>query len=126
VGTSLHSLFVEAEAEPAPPPPSAPPPSAPADLPFLDAGTPPLTENLAGRPATPAPSELSLDHVFRHATPAAGGAAQPASFSFDQFFSQQAHQDVSASDSDPANEGSSGPGDDIQQFNAWLEGLKKT
>lgn len=76
---------------------------------------------LPGRPATPAANELSLDHVFRHATPASGSG-----FSFDQFFSQQAHQDVAASDAEPPGEAGAGQGDDIQQFNAWLEGLKKT
>ncbi|HEX4468624.1 MAG TPA: tetratricopeptide repeat protein [Gemmatimonadaceae bacterium] len=80
---------------------------------------------LPGRPATPATNELSLDHVFRHATPATGGGAQ-SGFSFDQFFSQQAQKDVAAADAEPANEAGPGQGDDIQQFNAWLEGLKKT
>ena len=79
---------------------------------------------LPGRPSKPAASELSLDHVFRHATPAAG--SQSHSFSFDQFFSQQAQQDVAASDAAPATEENAGLSDDIQQFNAWLEGLKKT
>jgi len=79
---------------------------------------------LPGRPSKPAASELSLDHVFRHATPASGNASH--SFSFDQFFSQQAQQDVAASDAAPSAEESAGLSDDIQQFNAWLEGLKKT
>jgi hypothetical protein len=126
VGTSLHSLFVDAEAQQdgaAPPTAAAPP----ADLPFLDAASsPPEQPKMAGRPATPAANELSLDHVFRHATPAAGTGTQPPSFSFDQFFSQQAHQDVSASDSEASSDESGGAKDDIQQFNAWLEGLKKT
>jgi tetratricopeptide (TPR) repeat protein len=80
---------------------------------------------LPGRPSTPAASELSLDHVFRHATPAAGNQSH-GSFSFDQFFSQQAQQDVSARDAEPSPDESAGLSDDIQQFNAWLEGLKKT
>ena len=106
VGDSLHDLFAgAADARPSPSP-------EPAALP--------------GRAATPAPTELSLDHVFRHATPAAGGQVQSSSFSFDQFFSQQAQQDVAASDAEPASESASGEGDDIQQFNAWLEGLKKS
>ena len=33
---------------------------------------------------------------------------------------------ASASDADSASEASAGLSDDIQQFNAWLEGLKKT
>jgi tetratricopeptide (TPR) repeat protein len=81
--------------------------------------------SLPGRPSTPAASELSLDHVFRHATPAAGNQSH-GSFSFDQFFSQQAQQDVRGRDAEPSGEESAGLSDDIQQFNAWLEGLKKT
>jgi hypothetical protein len=97
------------------------------DLPLLqDAAPAAPASSLDGKPSAPAPNELSLDHVFRHATPAAGAAAQPPSFSFDQFFSQQAHQDVSAAESESGTEGSGGASDDIQQFNAWLEGLKKT
>ena len=83
------------------------------------------SSSIRGRPSTPAATELSLDHVFRHATPAAGTGKQ-SSFSFDQFFSQQAQQDVGASDAEPSSEASAGLSDDIQQFNAWLEGLKKT
>jgi tetratricopeptide (TPR) repeat protein len=128
LATSLHSLFADAEAQPtrrdAPAP--AAPPQPPADLPFLDATDSPAPAPLGGRPSAPAASELSLDHVFRHATPAVGSGAQPSSFSFDQFFSQQAHQDVSAAESESPIEGSGGASDDIQQFNAWLEGLKKT
>jgi hypothetical protein len=33
---------------------------------------------------------------------------------------------VAASDAATSNEESAGLSDDIQQFNAWLEGLKKT
>ena len=129
VGTSLHSLFVDAEAQRPggdAPVSAAAPPKPPADLPFLEETAPPASAPLAGKPATPAPNELSLDHVFRHATPAAGSGAQPSSFSFDQFFSQQAHQDVSPPASEASTESSGGASDDIQQFNAWLEGLKKT
>ena len=80
---------------------------------------------IRGRPATPAATELSLDHVFRHATPAGGGQAQ-GGFSFDQFFSRQAQDDAASAAPEPAREGEGGEGDDIQQFNAWLEGLKKS
>ena len=83
------------------------------------------TKPLSGRPSKPAATELSLDHVFRHATPAAGNSAH-SSFSFDQFFSEQAQQDVTASEGEGKHEESGGLGDDIQQFNAWLEGLKKS
>jgi hypothetical protein len=117
--------------------PAAPAPDRPADAPPAREttvkgslnelfGTAPDPAPLPGRPSTPAPNELSLDHVFRNATPAAGGQAQSSTFSFDQFFSQQAHQDVSATESESGSEASGGASDDIQQFNAWLEGLKKT
>jgi tetratricopeptide (TPR) repeat protein len=123
VGGSIHNLFTEAERPPSdraassnngamapsPPPPRAEPEPAP----------------IRGRPSTPAATELSLDHVFRHATPATGTGSQ-SGFSFDQFFSQQAQQDVKATDAEPSVEASPGQADDIQQFNAWLEGLKKT
>ena len=120
VGGSLHNLFTGAERGHADAPP-------PADLPSLTTGGPPAAATgaaIPGRPA-PAPTELSLDHVFRHATPAAGAGTQ-SSFSFDQFFSQQAQHDVSAHDAEPASESAGTEKDDIQQFNAWLEGLKKS
>jgi hypothetical protein len=92
------------------------------------AGSPPPSEQtgapLRGRPATPAATELSLDHVFRHATPSSGSPGQ--SFSFDQFFSQQAQQDAAAAADEPSREAGAGDNDDIRQFNAWLEGLKKS
>jgi tetratricopeptide (TPR) repeat protein len=80
---------------------------------------------LRGRPATPAATELSLDHVFRHATPS-NATQQQGGFSFDQFFSRQAQDEAGGATPEPAREGEGGEGDDIQQFNAWLEGLKKT
>ena len=120
VTDSLGQLFASAEQSSAP---GSPPPRADdftARAPSDEAHALPLP----GRPSKPAASEISLDHVFRHATPATG--SQSHSFSFDQFFSQQAQQDVAASDAAPATEESAGLSDDIQQFNAWLEGLKKT
>jgi hypothetical protein len=114
-------LFAEAEHRTTPAGP-------PADLGFGlgDATNAERAEQpLPGRPSTPAATELSLDHVFRHATPASGTSAH-SSFSFDQFFSQQAQQDVAASDAEPSGAESAGLSDDIQQFNAWLEGLKKS
>jgi tetratricopeptide (TPR) repeat protein len=123
VADSLGSLFAGAEqassAAASPRAPRADDFAAPASA---DAGSEPPP--LPGRPSKPAASELSLDHVFRHATPATGNSSH--SFSFDQFFSQQAQQDVAASDAAPSSEESAGLSDDIQQFNAWLEGLKKT
>ena len=118
VGGSIHNLFTEADRAvspnngamaASPPPARAEPEPAP----------------IRGRPSTPAATELSLDHVFRHATPATGTGNQ-SGFSFDQFFSQQAQQDAKATDAEPSVEASPGQADDIQQFNAWLEGLKKT
>ena len=80
-------------------------------------------EPMAGMPARRAQDELSLDHVFRERG-AASDRGQPA-FSFDQFFSQDA-TDGGTSGSEPASASPSDRDDDIQQFNAWLEGLKKT
>lgn len=124
VTDSLGALFANAEQGSAPSAspvaPRADDFSAPAASEADDAPPAPLP----GRPSKPATSELSLDHVFRHATPATGNPSQ--SFSFDQFFSQQAQQDVAASDATASGEQSGGLSDDIQQFNAWLEGLKKS
>jgi len=122
VGGSIHNLFTDAEQR-------RPAGQAETNRESMAASAPhdraEAEQPLPGRPSTPAASELSLDHVFRHATPASGSGAQ-SGFSFDQFFSQQAQQDVKASDAEPAPEGGPGQPDDIQQFNAWLEGLKKT
>jgi tetratricopeptide (TPR) repeat protein len=129
LGSSLHNLFTGAERD-------AAHTQAPmrTEVPELDNSVasadsvpraPAEPPTIAGKPATPAATELSLDHVFRHATPAAGTASH-SSFSFDQFFSQQAQQDVAAADAESSSESGGGQTDDIQQFNAWLEGLKKT
>ena len=123
VGSSLHSLFAQAEQ-------GAPANKADEGHHEAKAAAPhdrgeQEPSSLRGRPATPAANELSLDHVFRHATPATGSGGQ-SGFSFDQFFSQQAHHDVAAADAEPSPEATAGQSDDIQQFNAWLEGLKKT
>lgn len=81
-----------------------------------------------GRPTRAASNELSLDHVFRGApesSPAPDGG-----FSFDQFFSDSRTSggDTAASTATTSDTGrNSGSGDahDIEQFTAWLEGLKK-
>jgi len=78
---------------------------------------------LRGTPAHPAADELSLDHVFRTATPAKGNAAAGA-FSLDQFFSGDAANPERSETSPDANSPRSS--DDIAQFNAWLNGLKKS
>ncbi len=78
---------------------------------------------LHGTPAHPATDELSLDHVFRTATPAKGSGAAGA-FSLDEFFSGNAPDPTApetlAESSPPRST------DDIAQFNAWLNGLKKS
>ncbi|HEY2377503.1 MAG TPA: tetratricopeptide repeat protein [Gemmatimonadaceae bacterium] len=123
VGGSIHNLFTDAEQRPRADQVGQTNHDATAASASHDRAA--AEPSLGGRPATPAATELSLDHVFRHATPATGSGAQ-AGFSFDQFFSQQAQQDVTASDAEPSSEAGAGQPDDIQQFNAWLEGLKKT
>jgi hypothetical protein len=80
---------------------------------------------LPGRPTQPAATELSLDYVFRHVTPAKGTPEKP-NFSFDQFFSQESQHDAGTSGGEPTREPATDESDDIQQFNAWLEGLKKS
>jgi tetratricopeptide (TPR) repeat protein len=87
-------------------------------------GAAPSDAQIAGRPAHPAPTELSLDHVFRDG--GAGAAPRSSSgVSYDQFFSQPAQAGTPSlnapEDSTPSPSGS----DDIEQFNAWLQGLKK-
>jgi hypothetical protein len=81
-----------------------------------------------GRPTRAASNELSLDHVFRGAPE--GAPAGDGGFSFDQFFSDSRASGAEASapaasapDSDRG--GGSGDAHDIEQFTAWLEGLKK-
>jgi len=80
-----------------------------------------------GRPTRAASNELSLDHVFRGAPEAA--PAPEGGFSFDQFFSdsQASGDDAAAAAAAPDSGRGGGPGDahDIEQFTAWLEGLKK-
>jgi tetratricopeptide (TPR) repeat protein len=76
---------------------------------------------LHGVPAHTASSELSLDHVFK------GNAPPPPEadgFSFDQFFADEMTETAQHA----TNEGAAPaqPVDDIAQFNAWLNGLKKT
>ena len=84
-----------------------------------------------GRPTRAASNELSLDRVFRGApeeTPPPDGG-----FSFDQFFSDaprassgDAGGAPAASNASEAGESDdSGDSHDIEQFTAWLEGLKK-
>jgi hypothetical protein len=80
-----------------------------------------------GRPTRAASNELSLDHVFRGAPE--GAPAPDGGFSFDQFFSdsQTAGGDAAAAAAAPESGRGGGSADahDIEQFTAWLEGLKK-
>ena len=78
-----------------------------------------------GRPTRAASTEISLDHVFRDESQKAA-PRRSAGFSFDQFFSESAGGSAPATPA--AQPGPSAPGEasgDIEQFNAWLEGLKK-
>lgn len=80
-----------------------------------------------GRPTRAASNELSLDNVFRGAPE--GAASSDGGFSFDQFFSdtRPVGSDVSTAPAAP-RPGRGGDGSDahdIEQFTAWLEGLKK-
>ncbi|MDQ3995932.1 MAG: hypothetical protein M3303_02825, partial [Gemmatimonadota bacterium] len=81
---------------------------------------------IGGRPAHPATTELSLDSVFRDG--AGGGVASgrgSSGVSYDQFFSQPTQPAVSNTDAPSATTPAAGGSDDIEQFNAWLQGLKK-
>lgn len=84
----------------------------------------PETTPLHGVPAHRASKELSLDHVFKgNPSPRVGPEGE--GFSFDQFFSDEAAERPadSTTEATPAAAQST---DDIAQFNAWLNGLKKT
>jgi len=78
-----------------------------------------------GRPTRAASNELSLDHVFRGAPESA--PAGEGGFSFDQFFSDSPTSGGDAEAASPDSGRTSGSADahDIEQFTAWLEGLKK-
>ena len=82
----------------------------------------PESAPLQGTPAHRASNELSLDHVFKVTSPPRSNGDD---FSFDQFFAA----DVAEGMPTPAGDSSATPGehsDDVAQFNAWLNGLKKT
>ena len=74
---------------------------------------------MGGAPARPASKDLSLDTVF--GSPEAKDAP-PASFSFDQFFSQRA---TAEGGSAAAGGGGQESRDDVAKFTQWLEGLKQ-
>jgi len=79
---------------------------------------------IRGVPAHEASSELSLDHVFKANAPVPRREDADA-FSFDQFFSEESGETTEPSGGEQGSAGAAG-GDDIAQFNAWLNGLKKT
>ena len=80
---------------------------------------------LDGLPSQKADDELSLDQVFKAGSPRQTQSPS-GGFSFDQFFAGEAKQQTppspSAGTGTPPVEGA----DDVAQFNAWLNGLKKT
>jgi hypothetical protein len=81
-----------------------------------------------GRPTRAASNELSLDNVFRGAPE--GAPPTDGGFSFDQFFSDSraSTSDVAAPATtapDTGRSSNSSDAHDIEQFTAWLEGLKK-
>jgi tetratricopeptide (TPR) repeat protein len=80
--------------------------------------------DIRGRPTRAAKTELSLDHVFRESGGRPSSSSARNSFSFDQFFSDAS---TASGEEHPATGESSdaAASDDIEQFNAWLEGLKK-
>ncbi|HEV8498517.1 MAG TPA: tetratricopeptide repeat protein [Gemmatimonadaceae bacterium] len=81
--------------------------------------------SLEGTPAHRATDELSLDHVFKANTPPRSSGATNG-FSFDQFFAEEMTDPAAESTGGDAAPGSPDATDDIAQFNAWLNGLKKT
>jgi tetratricopeptide (TPR) repeat protein len=89
-----------------------------------------LAGAFAGTPAAipavrPATGELSLDQVFRE-TPRRGETQrrESSSFSFDQFFSESQGGQTPATPPEQAAPPRQG-GENDEQFNAWLEGLKQ-
>ena len=80
-----------------------------------------------GRPTRAASNELSLDNVFRGAPE--GGPPADGGFSFDQFFSDSRSSGdataPAATAQDARRSNGSADAHDIEQFTAWLEGLKK-
>ena len=79
---------------------------------------------VGGRPAHPATTELSLDSVFRDGAGVTSGRSTSA-VSYDQFFAQARQAGASNSEESSSTTPPVGGSDDIEQFNAWLQGLKK-
>ncbi len=82
------------------------------------------TAPISGAPARRATTELSLDSVFREPLPPPSPA--PAGFSFDRFFAGGTPARGAAVNETPAQgQPSESAAEDIEQFNSWLDGLKK-
>jgi hypothetical protein len=83
------------------------------------------TSGPTGRAAHSGGSELSLDQVFRDT--ASRNPRKSGAYSFDQFFSDGTPTAGGASQpgSAPADEAAESPEGDLEQFTAWLEGLKR-
>jgi tetratricopeptide (TPR) repeat protein len=90
----------------------------------FNSGSPPAADaQVGGRPAHPATTELSLDHVFRDGGTQAARSSGPVSY--DQFFSQSTQGGSQSAEPAPTSTPPASGADDIEQFNAWLQGLKK-
>jgi tetratricopeptide (TPR) repeat protein len=89
------------------------------------AGTAPTPATpMTGAPARRATEELSLDSVFRE--PSGSNTPERPGFSFDRFFSGGTPaQGTAASETPARGTAPESPDDDIEQFNSWLDGLKK-
>lgn len=108
-----------------------PPANGPTPLEAAFAAPAPET---VGEPAHPAPEAFSLEQIFGSAPEAApvtaagspGSAAPPAGggTSFDEFFGQPPGQG-SVRPADKAPKPSSSDDEDLGEFNAWLQSLKK-
>ena len=80
---------------------------------------------MEGAPARRATEELSLDSVFRDQRSPAS-LSEPRGFSFDKFFANPTPaMGSSIMETPPLGQPSESADDDIEQFNSWLDGLKK-
>ena len=80
----------------------------------------------AGAPAREDPSALSLENVFKNGSGPAGVAATTG-FSFDNFFTNEKRGSKNTSQSEPrARKRRGEDAEEIEQFNSWLEGLKRS
>jgi tetratricopeptide (TPR) repeat protein len=117
-------------------------PAPGAEAPAVSNGPTPLeaafsapAPDAVGEPAHPAPEAFSLEQIFGSApdvppVTAGGSSATPApppvsgGTSFDEFFGQPGEGSVRPADKTP-NRPSSADDEDLGEFNAWLQSLKK-